>query len=407
MKRLILLAERKANFINKINDLSSRVFAKLAQKTNKEHKTSALSILRHLKNLLESGKNSWKVEIFLDDYKNFNIPSFPESGKPFPFVFEFDIKRAERDYNLFDYKGRCRFDVKNGKFNIAEILIKVDVYLPEDFNPQKYVFEFVDGMRGVLAHEIAHVNDDEKQNEIGIYTKKDEDFSNTKEIKYLKYYLNPSEIRSHVMEMVAVLKNNKHNNINKQFKERYKTSDKAEEYGIKHTEEQKNMTKRVYSMLKKKEDNITIDEISKEKLRKVINKDLSRNYPTLLRRFIFDYHISFLKNYNSKMKERYYDKFFSNTEAYDLDIMKKFFADIIYVGYQLFLLYRSVEDIFENYKENGGDKNVIKMVQDFNNFYSEFWNNTKFSDAFKNYDSFLLVEVGEKIIANFEEKWNI
>ena len=403
MKRLILLAERKANFINKINDLSSRVFAKLAQKTNKEHKTSALSILQHLKNLLDSGENSWRVEVVLDDYKNIHIPSFPERGKPIPFVFEFDIKRTERDYNLFDYKGRCQFTIRDRKFNISEIHIKVEVNLPEKFNPKNYVYEFVDGMRGVLAHEIAHANDDEKQNEIEIYTNKDGDFSPSKEIKYLKYFLKPSEIRSHIMEMIVALKNSRRNDINRQFKERYKTSERAEKYGIKHTEEQKNMTKRVYSILKKKRENMTIDEILKEKLRKVINKDLSRNYPTLLRRFIFDYHVSFLKNYNSKMKERYYDKFFPNTETHDLESLKIFYADIIYVGHQLTMLYRSVKDIYEK----GNHKNAVKMVQDFNNFYSEFWNNPKFSDAFKNYDSVLLVEIGEKIIADFVEKWNI
>ena len=403
MKRLILLAERKANFINKINDLSSRVFAKLAEKTNKEHKTSALSILQHLKNLLDSGENSWRVEVVLDDYTNIHIPSFPASGKPIPFVFEFDIKRTERDYNLFDYKGRCQFTIRDRKFNISEIHIKVDVNLPENFNPKNYVYEFVDGMRGVLAHEIAHANDDEKQNEIEIYTNKDGDFSHSKEIKYLKYFLKPSEIRSHIMEMIVALKNSRRDDINRQFKDRYKTSERAEKYGIKHTEEQKNMTKRVYSILKKKKNDMTIDEKSKEKLSMVLNKALTRNYPITLRRFIFDYHVSFLKNYNSKMKERYYDKFFPNTETHDLESLKRFYGDIIYVGHQLTMLYRTVKDIYEK----GNHKNAVKMVQDFNNFYSEFWNNPKISEAFKNYDNLLLIENGEKIIAEFEEKWNI
>lgn len=405
MKRLILLAERKANFINRINNLSSRVFKELAKKTEIKFKTSALSILHHLKNLINSGEKSWNVKIFLDDYRNIHIPSFPESGEPIPFVFNFNLNRTERNYNFFDYRGRCLMKIKENNFLISEIIIHIDISLPENFNPENHTYEFVEGLRSVLAHEIAHANDDEKEKEL--FHKSNGDFANIREIKYLKYYLNPSEIRSHIVEMITILKNRKHDNPNRSFKNRYKISEKAKEIGIKHTDEQKKMTKRVYSMLKNKFDNTSIDEKSKEKLMMIINKDLDRKFPIPLKRFIFDYHISFLKNYSTKMKKRYYDKFFSKTRVHDMDVLKNFYASLIYIGNKLFSLFREVKDIYEHRNDYDRDKNVIAMVQDYNKFYSEFWNNPKISSAFENYNDALLEKTGEKLITDFEEKWDI
>lgn len=232
---LELLTERKANFVNKIKSLTSKVFDELAKKTNKTGKTSAISILEHLKDLTYYEKPTWRVLLTLDDYRYLQIPYFPQSGEPIPFKFKFNLNRSFRDYPEYDIKGHVEPKTINGKWYISEIYLEINTYIPDNFEPQKNARHFINIFQGALTHEIAHAQDEFLKNEISNY--KPSPKKNENEIKFFEYWLNPTEIRSHMIEMIQVINSNRYSNPNRTFRNMYKTAAKAEELGIKHTQE--------------------------------------------------------------------------------------------------------------------------------------------------------------------------
>lgn len=156
-----LLTERKANFVNKINHLTSRVFDKLAKETDMTEKTSVLSILSHLKHLTDLGKKNWRVGINLDDYRNIELEYLPNTGKPIPFKFNFVLHGYNKNRTDFDVKGHCSYVKIRGHLLVSEIYLEVGVYFSEDFKNGAYDVRFFrDKIQSSLAHEIAHAQDD-------------------------------------------------------------------------------------------------------------------------------------------------------------------------------------------------------------------------------------------------------
>ena len=397
-----LLTERKANFVNKIKHLTSRVFDKLAKETEMTEKTSALSILSHLKLLSDLGKKNWRVGITLDDYRNIEIPMFPNTGKPIPFKFNFIINDSHQYYTKFGFKGHCSYSKLRGEKLISEIYLEIEISFGEDFDKQYTVRKFLDDFQGALTHEIAHAQDEYLTNEIDTYTHKGN--TSDEDLRYLTYWLKPTEIRSHMMEMIQLLKSKEYNNPNRTFKNMYKTADKAREFGSEQTEERKNMSKRAYGMLKKSYDSETIDEKSKECLLTVLNRAYHGQCPKLTKQFIFDYHIAFIRDYSFKMKERFYDKYFPNTEAPSLDELNDFFEAIKTVTRTVTKLKKEVEKRYRSYGRDV-DQGIIEMVQEFNKLSTNLWEGGEISQAFENYNTKLLKKIGKKIIEDYREKW--
>lgn len=398
---LELLTERKANFVNKIKSLTSKVFDELAKKTNKTGKTSAISILEQLRDLTYYEKPTWRVGITLDDYRYLQIPSLPQSGEPIPFKFKFNLNRSFRDFPEYDIKGHVHPKTINGTWYISEIYLEIDTYIPDNFDPQKNVRHFINIFQGALTHEIAHAQDEFLKNEISNY--KQAPKKNENEIKFFEYWLNPTEIRSHMIEMIQVINSNRYSNPNRTFKNMYKTAAKAEELGIKHTQEQKDRTKKVYGMLKKSYDDKKIDEISKDALMTVINRAYHGTCPKLAKQFIYDYHISFIKESSPTMKQRFYDKYFPNTPTQPLKKMQDFFESMKNVNKGFEKLKREVE---KRYRSYGRDVNseIIQMIQEFNSTYLNLWESNELSPSFENYNPKLLKKLGKQMIETFREK---
>ena len=398
-----LLTERKANFVNKINHLTSRVFDKLAKETDMTEKTSVLSILSHLKHLTDLGKKNWRVGINLDDYRNIELEYLPNTGKPIPFKFNFVLHGYSKNRTDFDVKGRCSYVKMRGHWLISEIYLEVDVYFSEDFKNGAYDVRFFrDKIQSSLAHEIAHAQDDFFWDEEGSY--KERGNTSDEELRYISYWLKPTEIRSHMIEMIQTLKSKEYNNPKRTFRNMYKTSDKAKEFGMEQTKEQKERTKRAYSLLKKSYENDTIDKKAKDCLLTVLNRAFHGSCPKLTKKFIFDYHVAFIRDYNTKLRERFYDKFFPNTDAPPLHKLNDFFEAIKTVTRTVTKLRKEVE---KRYRSYGRDVNqeTIEMVQAFNNIADNLWEGGEMTQAFENYDSKLLKKIGKKIIEDYREKW--
>ena len=86
---------------------------------------------------------------------------------------------------------------------IVEIYVEVQVFLSKDFDPQREARRFIFDFQGALTHEIAHAQDEFLGREIGDYTQKGN--TSDEDLKYLVYWLKPTEIRSHMMEMIQAI----------------------------------------------------------------------------------------------------------------------------------------------------------------------------------------------------------
>ena len=197
-----------------------------------------------------------------------------------------------------------------------------------------------------------------------------------------------------MLEMIQLLSSNKYNNTNRTFRNMYKTADRAKDFGMIHSEEDKQRQKRAYSMLKKHNENTTIDSKAKEYLFAVLNRAFNGECPKLSKQFIFDYHISFIRDYNPTMKQRFYDKYFPETESYPLEQMDEFFEAIKTVTRTFTKLKNEVEKTYRSYGRNAPE-DVTEMVREFNNIITNLWSNDDLAPAFKDYNSKLLKKLGK------------
>lgn len=404
-----MLTERKANFVNKVKTLTSRVFDELAKKTGGNERTSALSIIDYLKNKTPKdkfGEGIWRVGITLDDYRNIALPMFPNTGQPIPFKFKFIINSNERiDHTSFNISGHCGYQLIGGQKFITEIYLEIKANFPLEIEPQKEVRYFINTFQSALTHEIAHAQDEYLTNEIGEY--KERGRTTDEDLRYLSYWLKPTEIRSHMLEMIQTISSQRYNNPNRTFRNIYKTSDKAREVGMEHTDAKKEMTKRAYSIFNKKMQNKKIDEISMDALMTVLNRAFHGKCPKLNKKFIFDYHIAFIRDYNSIMKQRFYDKYFPNTESPSLEQMNDFFEAIKTVTRTFTKLRKEVVQRYRSYYSTSRPQEVEDMTQEFVDLHLNLWNNDELAPAFENYNPKLLKKICKKMIENFREQYNL
>ena len=119
---LELLTERKANFINNVKKLTSQVMAKLAKECGGNGETSGMAILNHLKQMHYDGKKVWRCGITLDNYKNFKLEHFPNSGKPIPFKFKFVTNGDNKNHSHFDSSGHVHPQTIMGKSSFQKCI---------------------------------------------------------------------------------------------------------------------------------------------------------------------------------------------------------------------------------------------------------------------------------------------
>lgn len=401
-----MLTERKANFVNNLKKLTSQVVTKLANRMasemGRQEKTSGLTIFEFLKTMALNGEKVWRCGITLDDYANLEIPYFPNTGKPIPFKFKY-ICNGTNEYSKFDAKGHCLHQVIRGKKLIAEIYQEMTFSINPDGNPNNIVKELINEIQHNLVHEIAHAQDEYIADEITSYKTK----SNTsdEDIRYIEYWLKPTEIRSHFNEMIQIISSKKHHSPERTFRNMWKTHNKAKEIGY-GGDEWGDTERTVYGMMKKKQQSTTLDEKSKDALMTVLNRAFRGNCQKLLANFIYTYHIAFVRDFSPKMKERYYDKFFPNTDVPSLEHMQEFHEAIKNVTRGFTKLKK---EIIDSTVKRGRARGYFsdedrETVNEFNDLYTNLWKNDTLKSAFDSYNPKILKKLGKQMIETFREK---
>ena len=406
---LDLLTERKANFVNNVKKLTSQVMAKLAHECGGNGETSGMAILNHMKQMIADREKVWRCGITLDNYKNFKLDYLPNSGKPIPFKFKFVSNGDNESHSVIESSGHVLPQTIMGRKFISEVYIEVEFSLYLDENPTIVVKQLLNEIMTTLTHELAHAHDEFLMGELSNYKEKgvsDED------LRYILYWTKPTEIRSHMLEVVQILNSKRHNSPERTFRNMYKTSQAAEEAGIKHSPQDKQNMKTAYSMLKKHMSNITIDKKSSDALNAVIDRAFHNQCPPLHKKFIFDYHIAFIQQSNPKMKERFYDKLFPNTPTQSLDKLNDFLEAMKSVARAFTKLDNEISKHVRmcwrssSWKRVEMIENAEKAKEAYKEFYNKIWkNDSPLKQAFENYDVKLLKNAAKQMIEEFRSQW--
>lgn len=353
--------------------------------------------------MTKNNTKSWSTVIKFDDYKNLALPMFPNTGQPIPFHFKFINNGESKSWSKFDSKGHCTNSVFRGHKFVSEIYVELNFSACLESDEKIDAKALLQEIQHTITHEIAHAQDDLLLGELKNYKKKE--MTSDEDLKYLTYWLKPTEIRSHMNEMIHVINSKRYYSPKRTFKNMYKTAARAEEFGMKHTEEDKERMKTAFSMLNKSQSSKTQDDKSKDALMTVLNRSFHGNCPKLTKQFIFDYHISFIKYSNPSMKQRYYDNYFDNTEAQPLEKMDDFFEGIKTVTRSFTKLKKEIlKQVNVFYKRTEEEK---KMIMEFNDISEKLWDDSILKDAFQNYDTKLLKKLGKQIVEEFREKWGL
>ena len=406
---LELLTERKANFVNNVKKLTSQVMAKLAKECGGNGETSGMAILNHLKQMHYDGEKVWRCGITLDNYKNFKLEHFPNSGKPIPFKFKFVTNGDNESHSHFDSSGHVHPQTIMGRKFISEVYLELDFSLCLNDNPKTVVKQLINEIQTTLTHELAHAHDEFMMSELSNYKEKgvsDED------MKYIIYWTKPTEIRSHMLEVIQNLNSKRHHNPERTFRNIHKTYQAAEEAGIKHTEKEKENMRTAYSMVKKHNSTITIDKKSSDALNAVINRAFNNQCPPLHKKFIFDYHLAFIRQSNPKMKERFYDKLFPNTPTQSLDKLNDFLDGMKSVARAFTKLDNEISKHVtmcwrsSSWKRVEMIENAEKTKAAYKKFHNKIWeNDSPMKQAFENYDVKLLKNAAKQMIEDFRSQW--
>ena len=406
---LEFLTERKANFVNNVKKLTSQVMAKLARECGSNGETSGMAILNHLKQMHYDREKVWRCGITLDNYKNFKLDYLPNSGKPIPFKFKFTTDGDNESYSKFEASGHVLPQTIMGRKFISEVYIELDFSLCLTDNPKTVVKQLLNEIQTTLTHELAHAHDEFLMGELSNYKEKgvsDED------LRYILYWTKPTEIRSHMLEVIQILNSKKYNNPERTFRNMYKISPEAEAFGIKHTDEDKQNMKTAYSMLKKHNSSITIDKKSSDALNAVIDRAFHNQCPPLHKKFIFDYHLAFIQQSNPKMKERFYDKLFPNTPTQSLDKLNDFLEAMKSVARVFTKLNNEISKHVRmcwrssSWKRVEMIENAEKAKEAYKEFYNKIWkNDSPLNQAFENYDVKLLKNAAKQMIEEFRSQW--
>ena len=404
-----LLTERKANFVNNVKKLTSQVMSKLARECGGNGETSGMAILNHLKQMHHDREKVWRCGITLDNYKNFKLDNLPNTGEPIPFKFKFVTGGDNESHSRFDARGHVLPKTIMGRKFISEVYIELDFSLCLTDNPKIVVKQLINEIQTTLIHELAHAHDEFMMSELSQYKEKgvsDED------LRYILYWTKPTEIRSHMLEVIQVLNSKRYNNPERTFRNMFKTSQAAEEAGMKYTEKEKQNMKTAYSMLKKHNSTITIDKKSSEALNTVIDRAFRNQCPPLHKKFIYDYHLAFIQQSNPKMKERFYDKLFPNTPTQPLDKLNDFLEGMKSVARALSKLDNEISKHVtmcwrsSSWKRVEMIQNAEKTKAAYKDFHNKIWeNDSPMIQAFEDYDVKILKNAAKQMIEKFRSQW--
>lgn len=365
--------------------------------------TGAEKMVNYMKGMLERGQDSVSFQIFIQDFVNPTIENVPNTGRKIPIYVNLKTIEDSGDLGAIYTEGVCGWRKFLNKIFITRI--EVSVYFTseiQDLESSKVLPMVIDKLQSTLVHELAHSRDDENADET---EDREKSMSKHATVTSLHYYLKPTEIRSHMNELFKALNVERHKTPERYMRNSYKHAKEVEELsgGEKEfTEDDKNFKRKLFGALKTNQRLATISRKASNALYDLISKGILRKQGENMKKFIRDYHIAFVRDYNKVTKERYYDKLFSDIDVPSLEQMNNFLEEIKTVYRQIIRLKNEIEkQLKSKYEWSDEDR---EMVREFNSMSNgNLWDEDKFDNIFIDYDPKMLKKVGKQFIEKFRE----
>ena len=402
-----LLTQRKSNFVNKLKHLTSSIITKLTNKCQ-GYGTSAQKIYALCKEMSQNTIPQKRIIVTTPQIANEKIDFLPNTGKQIPIYFIFKNKNINSSQTKFDVEGEVSNKTigKKVKRKLTEyIAITIQFVISND--EQEYTSNSTKGqllhkIKNTLVHQIAHYFDQFSKQEANSYSST----SSQQDVKYLKYLLKPTQIRSHFNQVFNTLNYRKSSyDINRSAKNTYKNAVQMQEYGLQFNQQKKSNQRKYYKSMKQIDATRTIDYKSKSALLHVISELLAADRQQNIKKFVVDYHIAFARDYNEVMKTRYYDKLFPNSKVKSLQSMQQFLFSVIQIYKRLEKTWRQIN--YQYRWDTQVSQQQKEDIRKFYNFKKGFFDRKQFQQIFNTYSWMQLDRVSEKIIEQFEEEMNI
>lgn len=400
-----MLTERKANFVNQLKKLSSKITYELFKKIDGNGKGTD-KIINFMKSMIERGKSFHTLHLTIPDYINPLIAHLPNTGKEIPIYIIFQKSTSNADLGPIYMEGVCSWthSKRAGKTLINGIKVTInfnDKIMDNDMNIIRAMF--INKFQSTLVHELAHSRDSENPYETEDRNKA---ASTHRTVTSLHYYLKPTEIRSHMNEVFKELSARKHKTPERYMRNSYKNAIAAEEASggkMKFDKDEKDYKRKLYGILKQGQKNSTISKEAWDILWGIINRSLLRKESNNLKKFIRSYHVAFVRDYNEMTKQRYYDKLFKDIDVPSFEQMNTFFEEIKTVYRSLMRLKNEVEkSLRARYEISDEDR---QMVAEFNDLITgKMWDRDEFQNIFIDYNPKQLKKVAKEIIESFREE---
>lgn len=399
-----MLTERKGNFVNKLKKISSKLLEMMAYELEKQydvHGTTAQKIVQFmLKCANEKKHDVITIKVFCDE-----LMRYPDTkrGEAVPVIFNFRCGGAHLDRFHIDTRGGVSNSILAGIRSIERVKIDTTYYINNETAQGSTVLrEALNEIQSTLVHEIAHAFDESLTSEISNY--KEGAKTSHEDLKYLNYWLKPTEIRSHINEVINLINSKRHQSPRRTFKNMYKDAEKAsnrEEFPMPFTDEKKNMYKRAYSKLDKANKEMGNSQKGIDALYVVLGRAFRNQIPQNMKKFVAQYHVAFVRDSSPKMKERYYDKLFTSQNPPSLDVMNQFFEEIKTVYRSLTRVSNALKKKYDNpyrYSET-----YHKKSNEFNKFEDEMWDDERMKSVFQSFDPKALKKTSKVIIDEFKK----
>ena len=259
--------------------------------------------------------------------------------------------------------------------------------------------------QSTLVHELAHSRDTENAEETA---ERDTAKSTHGTVTSLHYYLKPTEIRSHMNEVFKEFNARKHKTPERYMRNSYKNAIAAEKESdgeIEFDDYEKEYKKKLYSILKQGQKNNTVAKEAMEIMWGLINRSLLRKESNNLKKFIRAYHVAFVRDYDEKMKQRYYDKLFVGVDVPSLAQMNNFLEELKTIYRSLMRLKKEVEKSLKaKYEFSDEDR---QMVAEFNEMITgKMWDNDDFLNVFIDFNPKSLKKIAKQKIESFRDTHN-
>ena len=393
-----LLTERKANFVHRLKSLTTKITNEMMKQIEKMYDFKGTLGDKFVQFLLTMtrDRNKRKEEL------RFN---FPINGKNIPINVNFlCINQNLGEFHVFT-DGHCLYFGKH----LHSITINVRFCLNEKTvsNTEAIQSKFIDKIHNTLVHELAHAHDESLDDESDTY--EDGKKSKNEDLRYITYWLKPTEIRSHFNEVLKGLSSTRHVNPKRVIKNYYKDADKAasrEEDPVPFTQDYKNKLKQGYSNMLDLDNSRPSYDLAVKALHDVISKSFRDNLPQSERQFIIDYHIAFARDYSPKMKERYYDVLFKGYEAPSLEQMNAMFEVVKSVFRGVTTIFNALKKKYYSDKPVWADK-WDRIERTFKEWKDVMWDNPKMTAAMKSNDPKKLKKAAKETMELFKSEMGI